>query len=224
MGRLLVIDGLDGSGKATQTRILAEKFAQKNVKFKKVDYPNYESKACSLVKLYLNGEISGNLFDVNSFAASSFFACDHYVHYLKNWKKHYDQGYLILANRYVSSNAIHQMAKLSEINWNDFLDWLIDFEFNRLGLPRENKLIYLDFSPEISRKLIAMRNVRLNIKSDLHEQNLKYLIRCRKAAFYCAKKFGWIVVNCFLKNEPLSVVEIAKKVENLVLEFSAAMN
>lgn len=220
MGKLLVIDGLDGSGKATQARILAEKFEQQKIKFKKIDYPNYDSEAGALVKLYLNGGISGNLFDVNSFAASSFFACDHYVHYLKNWKKHYDQGCLILANRYVSSNAIHQMAKLSEINWNDFLNWLIDFEFEKLGLPRQDRLIYLDFVPEISRKLIAMRNVRLNRRSDLHEQNLNYLIRCRKAALFCAKKFDWAVVSCFFKNEPLPVGEIAKKVESLALEFN----
>ena len=219
MGRLLVIDGLDGSGKATQARILAEKFKQRKVKFKLIDYPNYDSEAGALIKFYLAGGISKNLFDVNSFAASSFFACDHYTHYITNWKAQYDQGYLILANRYVSSNAIHQMAKLSKIEWNDFLNWLIDFEFAKLGLPRQNNLIYLDFLPEISQKLIANRNERLKQKSDLHEQNLNYLIRCREAAFFCAKKFGWEVVSCFLQNEPLSVEEIAKMVENLALEF-----
>lgn len=219
MGKLLVIDGLDGSGKATQTGILEHKFLEKGVKFKRVDYPNYSSKSSVLVRSYLNGEISNDVFDVNCYAASSFFACDHYISYLKNWKYNYDLGEIILANRYVSSNAIHQMAKLSEIEWDDFLTWLIDFEFKKLGLPNYDKLIYLDLPPEISRKLIESRNLDLNQQSDLHEQNLNYLAKCRQAAFYCVKKFNWQLVECFFKNEPLPVEDVSKKVADLVCEF-----
>ena len=219
MGRLLVLDGLDGSGKFTQTNILENKFGKKNVKFTRIDYPNYCSKSSTLVKLYLNGEIATSVFDVNCYAASVFFACDHYVSYLKNWKQNYDSGELILANRYVSSNAIHQMAKLAEIDWDDYLNWLYDFEFKKLGLPLYDELIYLDLLPEISQNLIANRNVLLSKKSDLHEQSLNYLNKCRQAAFYCVKKFKWNVVKCFVKKELLSIDEVAEKIENLVENF-----
>lgn len=220
MGKLLVIEGLDGSGKATQTQILSEKFANRKLKFKKITYPNYESQSSSLVKLYLNGGISSDLFDVNCFAVSSFFACDHYISYLVDWKKNYDSGELILADRYVSSNAFHQMVKLPEIEWNNFLDWLIDFEFEKLGLPKQNYVIYLDMEPEISQKLIASRNNKLNQKSDLHEKNLKYLQDCRQAALFCARKFDWHVLKCFSEHKTLSIDEIAKKIENLVNSFN----
>ena len=115
MGKLLVIDGLDGSGKETQTEIIKNRFLEKGVKVKKIDYPNYDDESSFFVKFYLNGGLAKNVFDVNCYAVSSFFACDHYISYLKNWKYHYDVGGIIVANRYVTSNAIYQMAKLSEI-------------------------------------------------------------------------------------------------------------
>ncbi|MDE5600845.1 MAG: deoxynucleoside kinase, partial [Oscillospiraceae bacterium] len=157
MKKLIVIDGLDGSGKATQTDLLTKKLTDVGKDIVKITYPNYENKSSALVKMYLNGEISDNPSDINAYAAASFYACDRYIGYQTEWKNDYLNGKIIIADRYVSSNAIHQMVKLPMHEWDDFLKWLYDYEFVKLGLPREDKLIYLDMDPLISQKLINSR-------------------------------------------------------------------
>ncbi len=214
MGKLIVLDGLDGSGKETQTKILLEKLIQKNLKVMRIEYPNYKESSSSLVKLYLDGKINEDPFKVNSFAASSFYACDHYITYEKNWKKKYCEDYIIIADRYVSSNAIYQMAKLEEDDWEVFLKWLYDFEFMKLKLPKEDLLIYLDVDISLSKKLIESRN---NLK-DIHEKNLKYLEKCRQAARFLAERLDWKILKCCHENVMLGIEEIASKIERLVLD------
>ena len=215
MGKLIVLDGLDGSGKETQSKILLEKLIKKKIKAIRIEYPNYTEDSSSLVKLYLEGKINTDPFKVNPFAASSFYACDHYITYEKNWKDKYFENYIIIADRYISSNAIYQMAKLEKYDWGFFLNWLYDFEFKRLELPKEDILIYLDVDVNISTKLINSRNV----SRDIHEKNLKYLKRCKEAAMFLAERLGWNVVKCYDKNEILNVEEIARKVEGLMLNI-----
>ncbi len=218
MKKLIVIDGLDGSGKATQTDLLKKKLTNVGKDIVKITYPNYENESSVLVKMYLNGEISDNPSDINAYAAASFYACDRYIGYQTEWKNDYLDGKIIIADRYVSSNAIHQMVKLPMHEWDDFLKWLYDYEFVKLGLPREDKLIYLDMNPLISQKLINSRYGKED-KKDIHEKNIKYLLNCQKAAHYAAKKLGWYILKCDDGKCPLSIAKIEAEIYNLVYDI-----
>ena len=156
MGKLVVIDGLDGSGKTTQFEILREKLAA-DTAVKAISFPDYDQPSSALVKMYLNGEISANAADVNAYAASSFYAADRYASYKMFWEKNYLSGELILASRYVTSNAIHQMGKLPESEWDSYLEWLADYEYIKLALPEPNLVIFLDMPVEISQRLMTGR-------------------------------------------------------------------
>lgn len=218
MKKLIVIDGLDGSGKATQTDLLKKKLTNVGKDIVKITYPNYENESSVLVKMYLNGEISDNPSDINAYAAASFYACDRYIGYQTEWKNDYLDGKIIIADRYVSSNAIHQMVKLPMHEWDDFLKWLYDYEFVKLGLPREDKLIYLDMNPLISQKLINSRYGKED-KKDIHEKNIKYLLNCQKAAHYAAKKLGWYILKCDDGKCHLSIAKIEAEIYNLVYDI-----
>lgn len=217
MGRLFVIDGLDGSGKATQAEILVQKLKFRGKLVKHIEYPNYESHSSDLVKLYLSGKISKNPFNVNAYATTSFYACDHYIQYETNWKRDYLANTTIISDRYVSSNAIHQMVKLPKDKWDFFLNWLYDYEFNKLGLPKENKLIYLDVDPIISQNLIKSRYDDID-RRDIHEKNIDYLLQCREAALYAAKLLRWNVIRCDNGSEIMSIEKISKQILKLVDE------
>lgn len=217
MGRLIVIDGLDGSGKATQTQALLEYLCRQNYPARAITFPNYNSRSSELVKMYLQGEIASTAQEVNAYASASFYACDRYISYRTEWESDYCEGKLILADRYVSSNAIHQMVKLPKSEWDRFLDWIYDYEYGRLGLPKENQLIYLDMDPTVSHKLLSSRYSGDESKRDLHEKDDTYLLRCREAAYYAAKKNHWDIVRCDNGEVPYSISEIfdiiKKKVE-----------
>jgi dTMP kinase len=195
--RLIVIDGLDGSGKETQTDLLVKRLSAKTLKpVIRISYPDYESPSSALVKMYLSGEI-GEIDQVNVYAASSFYSLDRYIGYFKNWKKHYDAGCYIIADRYTTSNIIYQMPKLDESERSKYIQWLFDFEFGLLDLPRPDKVIYLDMHPEISQKLLEKRYMGNTAKKDIHERNLQYLCRCRHSALKAAELMGWVVVKCY---------------------------
>ncbi|MGN1089193.1 MAG: dTMP kinase [Huintestinicola sp.] len=194
-GRLIVIDGLDGSGKSTQFERLLGILGEKN-SIKGISFPDYDMPSATLVKMYLAGEFSKNAADVNAYAASTFYAADRYASYKLCWEKNYLNGDIILASRYVCSNAIHQMSKLPENEWDDFLTWLEDYEYNRLGLPAPDKTIILDIPAELSQKRLSMRYCGDESKKDIHEGNFEYMKTCRRCALYAAKKRGWDVVSC----------------------------
>lgn len=214
---LIVLEGLDGSGKSTQFEKLSEDyFSAEGIPHKSISFPDYEQPSSALVKMYLNGEICKNAEDVNAYAASSFYAVDRYASYKKFWEKDYKEGKVILAARYVTSNCIYQMTKLEENQWDSFIDWLEDYEYEKLGLPRPSKVIFLDMPIEISQKLLSGRYGGNEEKKDIHEKNLKYLEKCRKAALYCAKKLGWDIVECSKNGSPESIDEIFVKIKNKI--------
>ena len=153
---LIVIDGLDGSGKTTQFEIIKDVLAQK-YSVKAISFPDYGNQSSSLVRMYLNGEISENASDINAYAASSFYAVDRYANYKMSWEDNYKKGDLIFASRYVSSNAIHQMVKLPEKEWDNYLDWLFDYEHEKLGLPKADLVIFLDMPMDIALSLMQAR-------------------------------------------------------------------
>ncbi|MGN1304719.1 MAG: dTMP kinase [Oscillospiraceae bacterium] len=213
--KLIVIDGLDGSGKSTQFDIVKEMLSQKYT-VKAISFPEYDKPSSTLVKMYLSGEISENAADINAFAASSFYAVDRYVSYKKYWEKNYNNGELILASRYVSSNAIHQMSKLDEGEWDSYLEWLQDYEYGKFELPRPNCVIFLDMPIEISQKLMSERYNGDESKKDIHESNIAYLKTCRKTALYAAEKLGWHVIGCSEGDEPLPIEVITNKIMKVI--------
>lgn len=215
-GKIIVIDGLDGSGKSTQLEIIQKKLKEMNYNVKTISFPDYDSPSSALVKMYLGGEFSSNPEDVNAYAASSFYAVDRYASFMKYWKKNYENGDIILAARYVSSNALHQMSKLDESKWNEYLDWLYDYEFDKLGIPRANSVIFLDMPIEVSQKLLSKRYNGDNSKKDIHEADVSYLYNCRKSALYAANKLNWNVIECSNNDEALAVDEISDKILNSI--------
>lgn len=211
-GRLIVIEGLDGSGKATQAGLLAEHLEKTDKPVLKISFPDYESESSALVKMYLSGEIGG-IDDVNAYAASCFYAADRYISYMNHWKVPYETGYTIVADRYTTSNIAHQMPKLKRGEWQAYLNWLEDFEYAKMGLPRPDIVLYLDMLPETSEKLLQRRYGGDSGKRDIHERDLKYLEACRNAALYTAEKLNWKIIRCCDGNEPLPLPVIAYEIK-----------
>lgn len=195
-GRLIVIEGLDGSGKATQSKLLSDSLSGMGRSSKLISFPDYSQPSSSLVKMYLNSEFGNSPSDVNAFAASSFFAVDRYASYMKFWRDFYQNGNTIICDRYVTSNAIYQMAKMDESYWKDYLQWLYDYEYNKLALPKPDLVIYLFVPVGLSQTLMDSRYDGDITKKDLHEKNILFLQNCQKAADYVRKLDNWNVVEC----------------------------
>lgn len=217
-GKLIVIDGLDGSGKSTQFELIKNNLIAEGINVKAISFPDYDKPSSALVKMYLNGDFSENADDVNCYAASSFYAVDRYASYKIYWEKNYKNGDNILASRYVSSNAIHQMVKLPENEWNNYLEWLIDYEYNKLGLPKADKVIFLDLPVEISQRLLTKRYNGDENKKDIHESNVEYLKRCRKSALYAANHQNWDIVPCYDNDNILDINTIFNKLTKIIHE------
>lgn len=214
--RLIVLEGLDGSGKSTQFEKLAAHLEAKGIKLKAISFPDYKNPSSAPVRMYLDGKIADNADDINAYAASSFYAVDRYISYKQFWEKDYNDGSLILAARYVTSNCIYQMTKLTEDKWEDYLAWLDDYEYIKLGLPRPDKVIFLDMPIEVSQKLLSNRYGGDESKKDIHEKNTDYLRMCRHAALFTADKLGWDIVECGRDGEPKSIDEIFSEILDLI--------
>lgn len=211
-GKLIVIDGLDGSGKTTQSQRVAQALERRGTPVRLISFPDYAEESSALVRMYLNGELSDTPGGVNAYAASSFYAVDRYASFKKHWEKDYLAGHTILSTRYVSSNAIHQMSKLPESQWDEYLRWLSDFEYGRLGLPRPDRLIFLNMSRAVADRLILSRYHGNEEKKDLHEKDRAYLASCQRTAAYAARAEGWSVVECDDGEAPLPLESITEKI------------
>lgn len=215
-GKLIVIEGLDGSGKSTQIERLKKRLNDCDIAVRQIKLPDYDDKSSTLVKMYLGGEFGSQPSDVNIYAASSFYAVDRYASYNRHWKNDYLGGTLILADRYTTSNAVHQAVKLPSSQWADYIDWLCDYEYNKLGIPRPDKVIYLSMPVEISQKLMTARYNGDEVKKDVHEANVSYLIKCSEAAAFAADCMGWETVECSDGKNPLSIDAISDKIFEIV--------
>ena len=221
MGKVIVIEGLDGSGKATQTERLYELLSARGVQVRRVSFPDYDSPSSALVKMYLNGEFGSDPGDVNGYAAAAFYAVDRYASFKKDWGKAYDDGAVILCDRYATSNAVYQMTKVPQCEREEYLRWLEELEYCRLGIPRPDLVIYLDVPTDISQSLMSRRYDGDESKKDLHERNLAYLAQCGESARYSAMKLNWNVISCVRDGKMRSIddisAEIAKLTDKLIL-------
>ncbi|MBQ8859782.1 MAG: deoxynucleoside kinase [Ruminococcus sp.] len=210
--KFIVIEGLDGSGKGTQSNILFETLKTRGYKVKKITFPDYDSPTSSLVKMYLGGELGDSPDAVNAYAASAFYAVDRVASFIKSWKKDYEECDYLIADRYVTSNIIYQMTKLSEDEYDEYIEWCEDFEYNRLGIPKPDTIIYLDMPPEVSQKLMSGRYNGDESKKDIHEKNMDFLLSCRESALYALKKLNWIHLSCAQGDTPKSRESISQQI------------
>ena len=221
MGRLIVIDGLDGSGKSTQLARLDGYLKQSGIRYKQICFPDYDQPSSALVKMYLSGEFGQHADAVNAYAASSFYAVDRYASYKKFWQADYEAGALIVAARYTTSNAIHQMSKLPEDAWDGYLQWLETYEYTLLGLPRPDAVLFLDMPPEVSQQLLSHRYQGDESTKDIHERDAAYLQDCRRCALYAAKKGGWHLIACGDQSGPFAASAITERIIHCVKEVIA---
>lgn len=217
-GKLIIIEAGDGSGKATQTKALYDHLCREGYRVHRIEFPDYAADSSMLVRMYLRGDFGGHAEDVNAYAASTFFAVDRYASYRMKWKKAYEARDIILADRYTTSNMVHQAVKLTDRKEREaFLDWLWDFEFHKLGLPVPDKVVFLDMDPEVADRLIAARAEETAQKRDIHERDRAYLHRCHAAYEELAAKYGWTRVACSENGEPRSIAAIHADVYAAVL-------
>lgn len=209
MGKLIVIEGLDGSGKSTQLDLLPQNLLKHGIESKTVSFPDYNSDSSALVKMYLSGKFGTKPSDVNAYAASLFYAVDRFASYKTTWGDYYNQNGVIVSGRYTTSNAVHQTSKMDENDWQGFLDWLYDLEYNKVGIPKPDRVIFLDMPIEVSQKLLSGRYKGDEAKKDIHESDTAYLDQCRKAAMFTAKYSGWTIIPCAKHGEPRSIEDIS---------------
>ena len=214
-GKLIVIEGLDGSGKATQAKRLAAALQQLGKRVREISFPNYDSDSSTLVKMYLSGAFGTQPGDVNAYAASSFYAVDRYAGMKQDWGAFYDSGGILIADRYTTSNAVHQCCKLPGAQWDAYLDWLFDYEYRLLGLPTPDLVVYLRLGIETSQRLMSERYHGDEKKKDIHESNLSYLEQAHLAADYCASKYNWKTVECAERGSLRCIDEIGADVWNM---------
>ena len=218
MGKLIVIEGLDGSGKSTQLSLLPDRLSEKGIDCRTVSFPDYESDSSALVKMYLSGKFGTKPSDVNPYAASVFYTVDRYASYKSGWGEYYNAGGTVVSGRYTTSNAVHQTSKLPKSEWKAFLDWLYDFEYGKIAIPKPDKVIFLDMPVEVSQKLLDRRYSAGGGK-DIHESDTEYLENCRKAAVFTADYSGWSIIPCAAGGEPRTVEEISKDILKEVLSL-----
>ena len=217
MGKLIVIEGTDGSGKSTQFRLLTQRLEAEGKEFRKLVFPQYQEESSALIRMYLGGQFGDKPSDVNAYAASAFYAVDRYASYKKVWGEWYEQGGLVLSDRYTTSNAVHQASKEPEQTRGEFLRWLYELEYDKLGLPRPDLTIYLDVPTEYTERLMRSREAATNTRADIHEQDLSYLATCRAMGRTAAEFYGWTVIDCVRDGTMRSIEDIHEEIYSHIL-------
>ena len=208
-GKLIIIEAVDGCGKKTQTKLLYENLKNLGYKCKKISFPNYKSESSAPVRLYLNGELSNNADDINAYMASTFYAVDRAISFKKDWEKWLDKGYIIISDRYTVSNMIHQGSKIEGKELLDYIEWLKDLEYNKIGLPVPDKIFYLDVPTEVSSQLRSNRKQELKV--DIHEENEAFIIKSYNNAKNLCRLEGWHEINCTTEEGLRSVENIGNE-------------
>ena len=219
MGKLIVFEGTDGSGKTTQFALLTKRLKSLGIDFRTMDFPQYSEPSSALIRMYLGGEFGSKPSDVNAYAASTFYAVDRYASYRKVWGKYYQEGGLMLSNRYTTSNAVHQGSKLSDEELPAFFRWLSDLEYVKMGLPKPDLVIYLDVDLETSLARMKQRQEKNSTKADIHEKDVDYLRRCLHTADMAAEYYGWKRIPFLKDGAERDVDEKNDEIYNLILSY-----
>ena len=216
MGKLIVIEGTDGSGKSTQFKRMSEHLQEDGVSFRHIVFPRYSEDSSALIRMYLGGQFGSKPTDVNAYAASSFYAVDRFASSKMDWGKWYEDGGVVLSDRYTTSNAVHQASKEDPENREKFLHWLYDFEYEKLMLPRPDLTIYLDVPTDFTEKMLRHREQDTNTSADIHEKDMQYLATCREMGRSAAKYYGWRIIQCVKDGQMRSIEDIHEEIYALV--------
>ena len=219
MGKLIVFEGTDGSGKATQSKLLYERLLREGVNCRKLDFPRYGEPSCAPVELYLHGALGSKAGDVNAYAASTFYAVDRYCSYKQDWGGYFERGGVLIADRYTTSNAVHQASKLPKEARKPFLDWLFGFEYGLLELPEPTAVFYLDVPTELTERMMREREARNQTSADIHERDDAYLRACREAGGELAADYGWQYVDCSCDGEMRAIEDIHAEIYRRTMEL-----
>lgn len=219
MGKLVVLEGIDGSGKSAQYRRLVSRFEREGIKYHSIVFPRYDQESSALIRMYLGGQFGEKPEDVNAFAASIFYAVDRYASYMTDWKEYYEQGGLVLSDRFTTSNAVHQGAKLGADEQPAFFDWLYDLEYVKLGLPRPDMVIYLDVDVKTSMARMKHRQQKTGRDGDIHERDVEYLQHCLDTAHRAAAHYGWRTVDFKKDGVERAVDEKHEEIFSIVKEL-----
>jgi len=219
VGRLIVIEGTDSSGKETQTRKLHNRLVAEGIKTKKISFPNYDSPASEPVKMYLAGDFGGDAKKINPYPVSTMYAIDRYASYMTDWKKEYNDDYVVVTDRYTTSNMVHQASKIEGVkDKEDYLEWLKDLEYKKMGIPEPNMVIFLNMPTETARELMEKRKNKITgeAKKDIHESDRDHLREAYENACEIAEKYDWKEVKCVGDKGLKTIDEISDEVYKLV--------
>ncbi|MDR2590060.1 MAG: deoxynucleoside kinase [Oscillospiraceae bacterium] len=214
MGRLIVFEGIDGSGKSTQFKLMCDRLNDEDIVYKRIFFPRYEEPSSALIRMYLAGDFGKDPDTVNAYAASSFFAVDRYASFVQDWRDYYKNDGLILTDRYTTSNALHQGAKMVSTERKKFFDWLYDYEFNLIELPKPDAVVFIDVDVELAAERLNTRQKKTGTSADIHENDMKYLASCVDSGRHAAKQFGWYIVDCSGQNAKRSENDIHSEIFN----------
>lgn len=215
MGKLFVIDGTDGSGKQTQLEQLQVHLTKDKIEYKTVSFPNYDSPSSSLVKMYLSGEFGEDPKQISPYIASNFYAADRYATYKKDFEAYYQNGGIILADRYTTANMVHQASKIEDEKEREkFIDWLFDLEFNLYGIPKPTEVFFLNMPTKTAQELIQNRENKFSHteEKDIHERNAKHLEESYQAACSVSKKYGWYEIQCAPEGKLKTIEQIHEEI------------
>ena len=218
-GKLIVFEGIDGSGKSTQYALLCSRLEKEGLSFRRLVFPRYDKPSGALAKAYLNGEFGSDPSAVNPYAASSFYAVDRLASYLSEWKNYYESGDLFLSDRYTTSNAVHQGSKLQGNERDTYFNWLYDFEYRLLKLPAPNLVIYMNIDADTAIRQMQKRQQELLVSGDIHERDAEYLRECASSGADAAKKYGWAAIECLQNGEMREISDIHEEIYSIVRAY-----
>lgn len=218
MGKLIVFEGTDGSGKSTQFSLLTKRLHAMQADFRTMMFPQYSEPSSALIRMYLGGEFGSRPSDVNAYAASTFYAVDRYASYQKVWREYYEKGGLMLSDRYTTSNAVHQASKVEPEKRAEFFKWLYEFEYKYMELPKPDVVIYLDVPTDLTEQMLRKREEKTNTQADIHEQHMDYLRLCRSTGLEAAKYYAWRIIQCAKDGKMRSIEDIHNEIFAIVQE------
>lgn len=212
MGKLIVIEGTDGSGKETQAKLLTKHLTKGGYSVQKISFPNYGTPQAKLVEMYLSGDFEKHADDVNPYAASVLYTVDRFASFKLNYEEFYNQGGILICDRYTTSNAVFQGTKIDADRRESYLHWLYDLEYSKVGIPVPDLVLFLDVNVDVSYKLASTRKDKPGVKHDIHEVDKDYLSRCHDAGINIAKKSGWAIINCTEGDQLRSIEDIHQEI------------